>query len=176
MTANPDRLLNGIEAQIAMSEWIDDASMAQEVIHAEWARTSLLERLRAVTDPIDVSVHGLHIIRGRIVDWASDAIVLRDDRSARWLIPLDRLVRVSGLGSLAVRDEQIAEVRRSRRLTAIMRGWCDEGAPVTAYTVDGGILDGVIVRVGADHVDLVIGSGRHREIVPIAAFSAVRVT
>ena len=159
-----------------MSTWLDDESLAHEVIHAEWARTTLLQRLRAASDPIDVAVTGLHVIRGRLEDWTIDAIVLRDDRSARWLIPRGHILRVSGLGSSAVPDDDVGEVRRSRRLTAILRGWCDEGARVTAYLRDASTMDGELVRVGADHVDMSMSAGRRRETVPLAAISAVRAT
>jgi hypothetical protein len=195
VSADPDRLLRGIEAQMAMSTWLDDDAMADEVIEAEWARTSLLDRLRAATDPLDITVPTLAPIRGLLEDWTSDAIVLRDDRATLWLIPLRRILRVSGLGPEAVRDHSgggtdddgrhdddrddarptsVGVVRRSRRLTAIVREWSRQQTRVTAFLMEGSALDGTIVRVGADHIDLALGSGRRRETVPLSAICALR--
>lgn len=145
-----EELFEDLEAQ-ADAEEADHLELdVADLLEAEVARIPLRRRLAATAgrevrlSRVDGVVHhGVVLDTGR--DW-----VLLGSGAQRFLIPEHALAWVEGLGRA-----EPAEGARTRRLGLghVLRGCAAAGLPVNVV-VPGGRVSGLVVAVGADHLDV----------------------
>ena len=160
-----------------------DAEVA-ELGRAEYAQVDLASRLHgSVGRRVGLVVEGL----GRL-----DAVLARvgaewclaDDGSHEWLVRVDALMQVSGLGEQAV-DARHRSLGARLGFGSALRGVADERLPVLLHLRGGGTVRGTVRRVGADFVELLAGlpdgawadaASARPEVVAFGAVAAVRRT
>jgi hypothetical protein len=148
-----DRLFEDLENEAdALRRDVLEGDLVEGTRH-EWARLSLLDRLRgSVGAEVACHVRGGGVRRGSVREVGADWLLL-DCGPRRWdLLPAAALVGVEGLGA---RSGDPAG-RPALLLTAVLRGLARDRAPVVVHLVDGVPVAGTVDRVGADHLDLAL--------------------
>lgn len=151
-----DRLLESVEADSDLGQWLDDEAVADELRIAEMSRIRLVERLRASGSVIDAIVAGCGVVRGSVLEVASDAVVLRTDLGVDWLVPLAAVSRIAGLDRSTIPDSQVSEATRALGMGSILRRWSRDRWPVVVRLRDDTSVSGSIAGVYADHVEIAV--------------------
>lgn len=165
--------LAGLEADLAALAAADadlerDAEAAERT-RIERSALTLADRLRAATSPVRVDLRGGASVRGRVAEVGSGAVVLLPEPTGPFrahLVLVAAVQAVHGLG----REARLDGIR-PRSTTALLRRWCRDRAAVSVELVDGTHLSGIAGAAYADHVDLVLPSGRVA--VPLVAVALV---
>jgi hypothetical protein len=148
-------LFDDLEAQI---EAADAAQLQAEVAdrtRREQALLGLVDRLRATVDhPVGVSVWGGGTVHGRLVEVGVDWLLLEETGLRDVLVPLDAVLRMTGVGQRSEPPGSTGEVGRRLDLRWALRGLARDRAGLGVVLRDGTSLTGTLDRVGADHVDL----------------------
>ena len=150
--ARIEDFLVALEVQADAEEALDDDLATEEVIRAEHARIGWAERLRAC------GVAGVELpdgswVSGRVVRVFSDGVLIDQGPQGSegdTVVRAAALTAITGLG-VATRAAQPIEDRLG--LGAHLRGWSSRGLRVRCRRPNGDI-DGELLRVGADHLDL----------------------
>lgn len=166
--------LAALEADLAALAAADadlerDAEAAERT-RIERSALTLADRLRAATSPIRLDLRGGASVSGRVAEVGSGAVVLLPEprgpvRAHLVLVPAVQAVH--GLGREVRPDAAV----RPTSTAALLRRWCRDRAVVSVDLVDGTHLTGIAGATYADHVDLVLPSGRVA--VPLAAVALV---
>ncbi|WP_062463528.1 hypothetical protein [Demequina soli] len=161
-------LFEDLEARIDASERAEVDAQILDRTRDERAAVTLASRL-AAQGPVLVRLvlRGGGVVAGAVADVAG-AWVLLDTAEGQAVVPLAAVAAAEGLAHAAA---PLSEVRRRLTVASALRELAEAGAPVTAET-DGGRWAGLIVAVGADHVDL--AADGTTVAVPIAALRVVR--
>lgn len=173
-----DALFADLEARLEHEERSAVEAEIPERVRIEVGAQTLTDRLRAhVGGRLALHVRG-QVLRGQVHEVGADFVLLSDERDGRTLVPVAALQGVEGLGR-AVAPPAGAVLRRLG-LRSALRGLMTERAEVRVVAADTEVR-GVVVRVGADHVDLVPTDGGYpggprsaARCVPLAAVLAVR--
>lgn len=146
-----DRLFAELESA-ALDEYADERdALAEDLRDEQWGSLSWADLLG---DPdVRLDVAGLGEVRGRVAG-AGDVIVV-DEPSRRVLVLPEAVLAVTGSDGRAA---AVPGVSRTRRQLA--RALRDDGASVRIARRDGVTVDGRIVAVGADFVQLAVGERR----------------
>lgn len=127
-----------------------------ELAVAAIAQTRLADRLRARHGAtLTVRLVDASTLSGEVVDVAP-AWVLIGQGLRRWLVPATAIALAWPLGAVA---PEPGRVEQRLGLGHALRALASEHVPVHVRTCAGD-YDGVIVRVGADHLDLVTADSR----------------
>ena len=144
-----------------------DAEVA-ELGRSEYAAVDLASRLHgALGSPVRLTVTGAGTLTGRVARVGSDWLLLESEPH-EWLVRLDALADVRGLGERAVDARHRATTARLGFGSAL-RGVAEERDAVVVHRQDGTTLRGVPRRVGADFVELAETEGG----TVVVAFTAV---
>lgn len=140
---------------------LDDAAGVAE---AEAGQTMLVDRLRHA-QTIDIDLEGARA-RGRVGRVGRDAVEVAGVDGV-WLVPLDRILGVTGLVAALPPEEPRA---RRPSLAALARAWV--GLPVDVLRSEWGPVRGVLRAAFADHLE--VQRGEERMAVPVSAVIALR--
>ena len=159
-----------------------DAEVA-ELGRAEYAQVDLASRLHgSLGRRVGLAVTGVGRLDARLGRVGSDWC-LAETTTHEWLVRLDAVTRVGGLGEQAVDPRHRALVARLGFASAL-RGVAEDGTAVLLHLLDGTQARGRLRRVGADFVELRAepdaawgdAAGGRLEVVPFAAVAGVRRT
>ncbi|MDN4474891.1 hypothetical protein QQX09_03360 [Demequina sp. SYSU T00192] len=161
-------LFADLESRLDAEERADvDAEIAERT-RDERAAVVLAGRLAAHAGlPASVVLRGGGRAVGTVADVAGTWVLL-DAPDGQAVVPLDAVAAIDGLGHASA---PLTEVRRRLSVASALRELAEAGLPVRVET-DGGAWRGVIVSVGADHLDLAVDSTMRA--VPLGAVVAVR--
>lgn len=148
-----DALFADLEAQLDSQERAGVEAEIAERVHVEVGAVALVDRLRAHVGRPLVLHTGALMLRGEVREVGADFVLLAEDVARRDLVPLHAIQGVEGLGRQVAAPPPGAVLRRLGLRTAL-RGLLRERAEVRLVTA-GTEVRGVVVRVGADHVDVV---------------------
>ena len=137
-----ESLLADLDSQFEQYERSARAAQAWELAEAEAGRTALVDRLRAVEGgALTVTTRSGRVASGKLLQ-ARDA--------SQMLVPMGAVVSVRGVGRQL---ETTPSQRVSYTVAAVLRQIMRTKRPARFNTVAGDIT-GRIIRVGADHVDV----------------------
>jgi hypothetical protein len=166
---------------------LDDLEMQAEGLHlaeravevgelgvAQYAEVELLARLHAsVGGEVRVGLAEGADLRGRLAACGADWILVEDGSGVSWFAALDAVALIDGLDPRAVPD--VARPLAARlSLRAVLRRLADEGRPCAVHLRGGRVLHGVLLRVGADFVELRQDPGAGATTVPLATVARIR--
>lgn len=144
-------LFDDLEADLALAERAERQSQAADLMRAEWAGTTLGERLAAGPGRrVSVRLSDGLTVGGELVDTAPSWLLLRD-QSGEILVPASAVAAVCGLDrAVAPAAGHVARrLGMGHALRALSRG-----RVFVRMRTAGTELGGTIDRVGADHCDL----------------------
>lgn len=150
---SPSWLDGDVVAGLAAEERSQVDVEAAERVRADWATTSLTDRLSgSLGRTVTVALAGDHRLSGTLADSGRDWLVLAEARDRR-VVNVAAVLTVEGLGATAA--PATSEVGRRLGAGHALRSLASTGRPVRLLLVDGGQLDGSLLRVMADAVDLI---------------------
>ena len=171
---DPDHLLAHAAAGYQSRCDAEVIAEAAGLVEVEQSRVRLVDRLRATTGRVRISVAGLPEIYGSVVDVGADLIVITGAGEQVWALRSAAVIAISGL-AVGLRDEGsgpvIPELTWQRHLRQFAGSW------VRVHTGDGVIYVGEIAGVGADFFDLSVrgaGIAVHISTISLTAVIAVQ--
>ncbi len=124
-----------------------------ELGRAEYAAVDLVARLAGSTGTdVRLEVRGIGRVAGRLARVGADWLLVEDEVH-EWLVRVAAVAEVRGLGDLAVAPEN-RPVAARLGFGSALRGIAEERTAVLLHRVDGGIVRGVLRRVGADFAEV----------------------
>lgn len=174
-------LFDDLEAQLAAAGRAALESEVGELVRAEQAGVSLVDRLRAHGGTCEFRLRGGLRFRGRLAELADEWCII-ESRPRRVLAPLGAVAVVCGLGRESIEDSSV--VRRSLGIRTALRGLARDRSHVLCH-LDGGAgelftASGMLDVVGRDYFELVTLSDgashartRTSTVVPLAALVAI---
>lgn len=140
---------------------------------AEYAGVSLAARLAASTgSEVELEITGVGRLTGRLDRVAAGWLVLEIARQ-EWVVRTTAVVEVHGASARALPEVAWGAVARLGVGSAV-RGMADAAQSCTWHRLDGGRVEGVPVRVGADFVELRTGEAGRTVLVALDALAAIR--
>ena len=165
--------LDDLEGQAAALYAADRAPELADRSRAEYGSVSLSARLMASLD-VDVTLElaGTGSVSGRLTRVATGWCLLRGP-GQDWVVRLDAIMSVRGGSDRAV--PELAWPASARLgLGAALRRLSDTAEPCSLHLVDGRRHDGVLLRVGADFVELTAGEAGRVVLVALHHLAAVQ--
>ena len=165
-------VLDDLEQQAEGLALAERDALVAERGAAEYAAVDLASRLHgSVGLPLVVDVAGAGRVDGALVR-AGDGWLLLAVAGTEWLVPLHAVHGVRGLPERATSaDGRPLPARLS--LASALRGIAELRAEVAVRRQDRALTAGLLGRVGADFVELLVGEEGTVEVLPLAALSAV---
>lgn len=154
-----------------------DAEVA-ELGRAEYAQLDLAARLHgSVGRRLGLTVLGVGRLEARLARVGSDWCLVQAEQH-EWLVRTDAVAQVAGLGEHAI-DARHRGLGSRLGFGSALRGVAEEGGEALVHLRDAGRVRGVMRRVGADFVEVVVGGAdRDRDTRPspspeLVAFTAI---
>ncbi|MSX13020.1 MAG: hypothetical protein F2797_01600 [Actinobacteria bacterium] len=170
---DPDHLLAHAAAGYQSSCDADVVAEAAELVEVEQARVRLLDRLLVTTGRVGISVAGLPVIYGVVVDVGADLIVTSGAGEQVWALRSAAVIAVSGL-AVGLRNESSGPVIPELTWPRYLRQLA--GSEVRVHSRDGVIHVGQLAGVGADFFDLILsGAGLTSRVSTIALNGVIAV-
>lgn len=145
------------------------ATDAADLGTAEYAGVTLVGRLLgSVGVDVVLRLHGGLAVSGRLARATEGFVIV--DGAATWLVPAGAVVTCTGLSGHSVPEEARTVLARLS-LASALRRLADERAGCRVHLRDGSHVEGSVLRVGADFVEL---AGARTEVVPLPAIAAVQ--
>jgi hypothetical protein len=165
--------LDDLEGQAAA---LYDAERAEELAErsrAEYAEVTLAARLMAsVGHELTVEVAGVGPVTGRL-DRVATGWCLLGGPGQDWVVVLAAVAAVTGAAERAVPEVAWTPVTRLG-LGSALRRIADSGDPCALHLSDGRRHEGVVLRVGADFVEVSEGEAGRLVLVAFEQLSAVQ--
>jgi hypothetical protein len=162
MSGEFDERVRGLEADLrdlaaADADLDRDAEVAERT-RIERSRTSLADRLRGATGPVDVLALGGTHRRGEVLEVGDGWALLSDAMTAgsEHLVRIAAVLTVRGLSRPSASPDSLLA---PRGLASVLRAWCRDRAQVRVALVDGTHVGGRADAAYADHLDVVDVSG-----------------
>jgi hypothetical protein len=166
-------LLDDLEMQAEGLHLADRAAEVDALAVAEYAEVALLARLHAsVGGEVRVGVTDGLELRGRLARVGADWMLLEQDRVA-WFVQLSAALVVAGLGPHSVPDEA-RPLSARLSLRSVLRRLAEDHGTCALHLRGGRVVQGSLLRVGADFVELRSGDATDAVVVPLAAVTVVR--
>lgn len=173
-----ESLLTDLESSFDAERRADLSAQAVELAQAEQASVSLAQRMRGVMGrTVHLTTRSGAAVDGVLLQVREDFVLVQEQAQAQALVPLAAVVAVWPLGGVALEPQ--ARDRRTS-LAAALREMARRRVTVRLVLLGGEVV-GRPVRVGADHLDLVVGSAASlgggaggRVSVALAALDVVR--
>jgi hypothetical protein len=147
------QLFDDLEAGVREHELGERAAEVADRTRRERAQVTLAERLAAQKGLVELLLVTGPAISGTVGDVGTDWLTLTDPQRRRWLVPLARVVQVSGLGAAADADPHTRTTRRFP-LGWALRALARDRLPVVVHDRRGRRVTGTIDEVGADSLSL----------------------
>ena len=178
-------LFEDLEQQAEGLHLVERDAEVRDRSRSEYAEVTLAARLHAsIGAVVALSVVGVGTVDGTMSRAGEGWCLLETTLSAQeWLVPLRAVKRARGLSERAVSAEARSVVSRLS-LRSALRGLADARTEVVLHHDDGEQTRGVVVRVGADFVELTAAAAERADrsrpqatdIVPLSRLAAVRCT
>ncbi|WP_244929511.1 hypothetical protein [Nocardioides sp. W7] len=166
-------LLDDLEQQ---ADALYDAERAPELAdrsRAEYQHVTLASRLVASAGlEVSLEVSGVGAVAGILERVAAEWCLVRA-ADQDWVIALDAIRSVSGASARSVPELAWSPLARLGR-ASVLRRLADAGERCVLHDTDGGRVDGVPRRVGADFVEVVVGEAGRTVLVAFATLAAVQ--
>ncbi|WP_303324845.1 Fis family transcriptional regulator [Actinomyces radicidentis] len=147
-----NELLADLESRFDADRRADIAAQSADLAEAERGQVVLVDRLRgAVGRTVRIGTRGGRTLAGRLLRVSEDVLLLEEGDGLQALVPLGAVAAAGPLPGPA----PVGRTRRRAGLADALRGLARSGARVRVLLV-GSELTGRIVRVGRDHVDVVV--------------------
>lgn len=169
-------LFDDLEAQLAAQSQLGLESEVSERARVDQAGVALRERLRAHgSSAVTVMARGGQSYRGTVGRLATEWLMLECGNRAV-LVPLSAVLYVEGLGRRA--DQGLPSVSNRLGLASAFRAMARDRAQLQLLLDSGGgccaPLEGVIDRVGTDHLDFaIVPDGEVRRAANVSAVVSV---
>ena len=167
---DPDHLLAHAAAGYQSSCDAEVIAEATGLVEVEQARVRLVDRLRATTGRVGISVAGLPVIYGSVVDLGADLMIIAGVDEKVWALRSTAVIAMSGL-AVGLRDESSGPVIPGLTWPRYLRQLAGSG--VRVHTGNGEIHVGELAGVGADFFDLNVGGAGHIGHISTIALTAV---
>jgi hypothetical protein len=165
--------LDDLEGQAAA---LYDAERVPELAdrsRTEYQQVTLASRVMASVDrEVTLEVVGVGTVTGELARVATGWCLLRGP-GQDWVVRLDAVGAVHGASDRAVPELAWPPVARLG-LAAALRRLADRAEPCSLHLVDGRRHDGVLLRVGADFVEVATGEVGRVVLVAFGALAAVQ--
>lgn len=153
-----EELFTDLEAQLEAGRRWADAGEVGDLVRAERATLTLVDRLRAHLGQtlawyLEDGEHAEGPVSARLADLGADWVLIGRS-GGELLLPLAAVRGVGGLSRSAEPDR--GEVARRLGLGVVLRGLARDRSAVAVRMAGSGTLTGTIDRVGADHLDLAV--------------------
>jgi hypothetical protein len=166
-------LLDDLEQQ---ADALYDAERAPQLAdrsRAEYQQVTLAGRLAAsVGREVGVEVRGVGALVGVLERVAAEWCLLRA-ADQDWVLTLDAIRTVAGASERAVPEVAWSPLARLGR-SSVLRRLAEAGERCVLHDVEGGRVDGVPRRVGADFVEVAVGEDGRVVLVAFATLAAVQ--
>lgn len=166
-------VLDDLEQQ---ADALYDAERAPELAdrtRAEYLQVTLAGRLAAsVGREVALEVRGVGTLAGRLERVAEQWCLVRA-ADQDWVVTLAAIRSVAGASERAVPEVAWSPLARLGR-ASVLRRLADAGERCVLHDVDGGRVDGVPRRVGADFVEVAVGEPPRLVLVAFATLAAVQ--
>ena len=167
---DPDHLLAHAAAGYQSRCDAEVIAEASGLVEVEQARVRRVDRLRATTGRVGISVAGLPVIYGSVVDLGADLMIIAGVDEKVWALRSTAVIAISGL-AVGLRDESSGPVIPGLTWPRYLRQLA--GCGVRVHTGDGEIHVGELAGVGADFFDLNVGGAGHIGHISTIALTAV---
>ena len=167
---DPDHLLAHAAAGYQSRCDAEVIAEASGLVEVEQARVRLVDRLRATTGRVGISVAGLPVIYGSVVDLGADLMIIAGVDEKVWALRSTAVIAISGL-AVGLRDESSGPVIPGLTWPRYLRQFAGSG--VRVHTGNGEIHVGELAGVGADFFDLNVGGAGHIGHISTIALTAV---
>ena len=167
-------MLDDLELQAEGLHLAERAVEVDELSVAQYAEVELVSRLHAsigMTGRVGMA-DGTEL-HGRLAGVGADWLLVDGGPGSAWFARLAEVVVLVGLGRHAVPDEA-RPVSSRLSLRSVLRRFAEERQPCALHLRGGRILHGVLVRVGADFVELRQGDTDEPVSVPLAVVAVVQ--
>lgn len=150
-----ESLFDDLEAQVEAADQADLEAELRDRARAEQGRLRTVDRLRAaVGSEIDLQLRGGFRERGRLLRVGPDWLLLAPESGRETLVPLAGVLLIGGLGRAALEPGGEGALAARLDLRYVLRGVARDRSRVV-LGLDGGLLLPVVVlRVGADHLEV----------------------
>ena len=167
---DPDHLLAHAAAGYQSRCDAEVIAEASGLVEVEQARVRLVDRLRATTGRVGISVAGLPVIYGSVVDLGADLMIIAGVDEKVWALRSTAVIAISGL-AVGLRDESSGPVIPGLTWPRYLRHLAGSG--VRVHPGNGEIHVGELAGVGADFFDLNVGGAGHIGHISTIALTAV---
>jgi hypothetical protein len=166
-------MLDDLEMQAEGLHLAERAAEVDALSVAEYAEVRLVGRLHASTGrEVRVGlVDGLEV-RGRLARVGSDWLLVADG-AATWFAHLPAVLVVAGLAPHSV-PEEARPLTARLSLRSVLRRLAEDRQRYGFHLRGGGVLQGSLLRVGADFLELRPGDAADTVVLPLAAVALVR--
>lgn len=147
-----DRPLGDLASEALADHEDDVMCAARSIAESLQAETELLDRLRASSGPVVLHLADGRDLSARVAEALKDAVLLTGMRSGGTeMVPLQQIAGLSGLPPRWKRHEGRVP---PRSMGSVLRQWSGDQIRVRVAWAQR-VSAGTILRVGADHLDLV---------------------
>jgi small nuclear ribonucleoprotein (snRNP)-like protein len=169
-------MLDDLELQAEGLHLAERAVEVDELSVAHYAEVELAARLHAsIGLDVRVAMAGGIELRGRLAGVGADWILVDGGAAPACFAHLPEVVEIAGLGPRAVPDPA-RPVSARLSLRSVLRRLAEDGQPCALHLRGGRMVQGVLVRIGADFVDLRPGDTGVPVCVPLAAVAVVQTS
>ncbi|WP_182524004.1 hypothetical protein [Nocardioides dongkuii] len=166
-------LLDDLEQQADALYAADRELELLDRTRSEYQQVTLAARLQAsVGREVGLDVRGVGGVTG-LLDRAAAQWCLIRAADQDWVVPLAAVRSVTGASDRAVPEVAWSPLARLG-LSSVLRRLADAGERCVLHDVDGGRVDGVPRRVGADFVEVPVGEDQRAVLVAFATLAAVQ--
>ena len=152
-----DTLFADLESRFEAERRAGLAAESAELAEADAATVVLADRLRArAGQPVRLRTRAGHQVDGVLRQARSRFLLVDEESGVRALVPVEAVATASPLGGVATPS---GEVERRTGVGTVLRALARQGARVRLVLATGEVV-GRLVRVGADHVDVVQDGAR----------------
>ncbi len=170
-------LLDDLEQQAEGLQLVERDLEVADRSRAEYAQVSMASRLHAVAGrQVRLTLLGGLSLAGTVDRTGADWLLLTDQVQREWIIRQGALAVLQGASSRSVPDDALGVLRRLS-LRSVLRRLGEEGADCLLHLVDGGRLDGRLLRLGEDFAEVRLEGGPAadgHDLVPLTALAAVQ--
>jgi len=165
--------LDDLEGQAAAMYDAERAPELADRSRAEYQQVTLASRLMASVDhEVTVELVGVGTVSGQLARVATGWCLLRGP-GQDWVIRLDAIGALHG-GSDRAQPELAWPPVARLGLAAALRRLADSAEPCSLHLLGGGRHDGILLRVGADFVEIAIGEAARVVLVAFGQLAAVQ--
>ncbi len=170
-------LIDDLEQQAEGLHLVERDLEVADRTRAEYARVTLASRLHALAGrPVRLRLLGGIALAGTVTRTGLDWLLVEDDVARAWIVRHAAVAVLQGASARAVPHDALGVLRRLP-LRAVLRRLADEDTDCLLHLVDGSRVEGRLLRLGEDFVELRLAGDLTAEgydVVPLAGVAAVQ--